>query len=46
LLADRIVRLTASPGTVDKIITVDIPRQQRKDFAIIETWRALHLQES
>lgn len=46
LLADRIVKLTASPGTVDKITTVDIPRQQRGDSAIIESWRALHLQES
>jgi NitT/TauT family transport system ATP-binding protein len=45
LLADRIVRLTASPGTVDNIITVDIPRQQRGDSAIIESWRSLHLRE-
>jgi NitT/TauT family transport system ATP-binding protein len=45
LLADRIVRLTASPGTVDKIIAVDIPRQQRCDLGVIESWRALHLQE-
>ena len=45
LLADRIVRLTASPGTVDKIITVDIPRQQRGDSGIIESWRSLHLRE-
>jgi NitT/TauT family transport system ATP-binding protein len=46
LLADRIVRLTASPGTVDKIITVDVPRQQRGDSGTVESWRALHLQES
>jgi len=45
LLADRIVRLTASPGTVDRIITVDIPRQQRGDSGIIESWRSLHLRE-
>jgi len=46
LLADRIVKLTASPGTVDKIITVDIPRQQRGDSGIIESWRTRYLQES
>jgi NitT/TauT family transport system ATP-binding protein len=44
LLADRIVRLTASPGTVDKNIAVDIPRQQRGDSEIIESWRTLYLQ--
>jgi ABC-type nitrate/sulfonate/bicarbonate transport system ATPase subunit len=46
LLADRIVKLTASPGTVDKIIAVDIPRQQRDDSGIIESWRTLYLQDS
>jgi NitT/TauT family transport system ATP-binding protein len=46
LFADRIVRLTASPGTVDRIIAVDIPRQQRGDSGIIESWRTLYLQES
>jgi ABC-type nitrate/sulfonate/bicarbonate transport system ATPase subunit len=46
LLADNIVRLTASPGTVDRIITVDVPRQQRNDSAIIESWRALNLREA
>jgi len=46
LLADRIIRLTASPGTVDKIAAVDIPRQQRTDSQIIESWRTLYLQES
>ena len=46
LLADRIIRLTASPGTVDKIAAVDIPRQQRADSGIIESWRTLYLQES
>lgn len=45
LLADRIIKLTASPGTVDKIIAVDVPRQQRGDSGIIESWRALFLQE-
>ena len=44
LLADRIVKLTASPGTVDRIIAVDIPRQQRGDSGIIESWRTLYLQ--
>ncbi len=46
LLADRIVRLTASPGTVDEIIAVEIPRQQRGDSGIIESWRNLYLRES
>ncbi len=46
LLADRIVKLTASPGTVDKIIAVEIPRLQRGDSGVIESWRSLHLQES
>jgi ABC-type nitrate/sulfonate/bicarbonate transport system ATPase subunit len=46
LLADRIVRLTASPGTVDRIIVVDIPRRQRGDSQIIEAWRTQYLRES
>jgi NitT/TauT family transport system ATP-binding protein len=46
LLADRIVRLTASPGTVDRFIAVDIPREQRGDSGIIESWRALYLRDS
>jgi NitT/TauT family transport system ATP-binding protein len=46
LLADRIVRLTASPGTVDRIVAVDIPREQRGDSSIIESWRALYLRDS
>lgn len=46
LLADRIVRLTASPGTVDEIIAVDIPRQQRGDSGVIESWRNLNLRGS
>jgi NitT/TauT family transport system ATP-binding protein len=45
LLSDRIVKLTASPGTVDKIIAVDIPRPQRGDSGVIESWRNLHVRE-
>lgn len=45
LLADRIVKLTASPGTVDKIIAVDVPRAHRGDSGIVESWRTLHLQD-
>lgn len=45
LLADRIVKLTASPGTVDKIIAVDVPRAHRGDSGTVESWRTLHLQD-
>jgi NitT/TauT family transport system ATP-binding protein len=39
VLADRIVRLSASPGSVESILEVNIPREQRDDSAIIEAWR-------
>ena len=38
-LADRIIRLSSSPGSVESIIHVDIPREQRTNPAIIEDWR-------
>jgi NitT/TauT family transport system ATP-binding protein len=44
LLADRIVRLSASPARVDKIVTVDIPRPKRDEPGIIDSWRSLYLQ--
>ena len=39
LLADRIVVLSASPGSVESVFDVDIPREQRNDPAIVEAWR-------
>ena len=39
MLADRIVRLSSSPGSVESIIDIDIPRHQRADQTVIEAWR-------
>jgi NitT/TauT family transport system ATP-binding protein len=39
MLADRIVILSAAPGSVESIIDVDLPRERRNDPAIVEAWR-------
>jgi len=42
MLADRIIRLTPSPGSVSTMFDVGIPRQQRSDAELIEAWRNQH----
>jgi len=39
MLADRIVQLSSSPGCVESILAVDIPRAQRNDTSAVEAWR-------
>ena len=39
MLADRIVRLSASPASVESILEVDIPRPRRGDPTVVEDWR-------
>ncbi len=38
-LADRVVMLTASPGTVEAIVPISVPRQQRAEPARLEELR-------
>lgn len=39
MLADRIIKLSPAPGSVESIVEVDLPREQRVDSAIVENWR-------
>jgi ABC-type nitrate/sulfonate/bicarbonate transport system ATPase subunit len=39
LLADRIIKLSPAPGSVESILDVDLPREQRMDPSMLEDWR-------
>jgi NitT/TauT family transport system ATP-binding protein len=39
VLADRVVGLSASPGSVESVVSVDVPRNERADPALLEDVR-------
>lgn len=39
MLADRIIKLSPAPGSVESIVDVDLPRERRIDPTIVEDWR-------
>ena len=46
MLADRIVFLSAAPGSVIAEVTVDLPRDRRADEAAVEAYRAALLRQN